>query len=173
MSYWSRRAWIKVSALGLSGGESLVGSRGPGDILGEQAALDGGTHGQSVRAVTASSLLSLPGGLFLELLRTHPGVSIALHRVHVQRLREADSMRLEQASLTVSGRVARRLLAMCDTTSEHEVPISHMELASWIGASREAVTKALVGLRRRGLVETARGRITVIRPEDLRRAAEM
>jgi CRP-like cAMP-binding protein len=158
---------MRVSALAPTGDELLVAFRGAGDILGEQSALDGGVHGQTVRAMTDASVWTLPVHMFLELVMAHPQVSLALHRVHVRRLREADEMRLEQATIDVMGRIARRLAALHTATGERDLDLSHQELATWVGASRESVTKGLASLRRRGLVTTSRGHIALIDPDAL------
>lgn len=164
---------VRVSALSPSGAELLVAFRGPGDVIGDQAALDGAPHGQTVRAVTDLAARSIPAAAFIGLLNERPCISLALHRIHVGRLRQADEHRLEQATLDVTGRIARRLVRLYDTTGETELGISHQELASWVGASREAVTKALGNLRRRGLVETTRGRIVLGDPAGLRAFASV
>jgi CRP-like cAMP-binding protein len=158
---------VRVSVARRDGDEVLLGFRGPGDILGEQAALDGLPHGQTVRAVSEARLVSIPREAFLELLLARPGLSPALHRLQVRRLREADALRVEQATVDVAGRLARRLAELRGVSGEAGLAISQQELANWVGASREAVTKGLAKLRRRGIVETKRGRIVVLDPEGL------
>jgi CRP/FNR family transcriptional regulator, cyclic AMP receptor protein len=54
---------------------------------------------------------------------------------------------------------------------EIELPLSQEELASWTGASREAVSKALHTLRAAGVVETGRRHVTVLDVAGLRRRA--
>ena len=51
------------------------------------------------------------------------------------------------------------------------LPLSHDELGGWTASSREAVTKSLGELRRRGLVETYRRRIVVLDPAAVRQRA--
>jgi len=162
---------LRVSAVASTGEELLIAFRGPGELLGEQSLLDGGGHGQTVRAVTDTHVLSVAGEAFLDLLATRPGVSMALHRAHVQRLREADAMRLELATINVEGRIARRLGELFASTGDPELVISQQELANWVGASREAVTKGLAKLRRRGVLETSRGSIRITDPVGLRALA--
>ncbi len=50
-------------------------------------------------------------------------------------------------------------------------PYTHRQLASMVGANREAVTKALGKLRDEGTVEVKKRRIHVADPKALRRAA--
>jgi CRP-like cAMP-binding protein len=51
------------------------------------------------------------------------------------------------------------------------LPLSQEELASWTGCSREAASKALQALRKRGLVETRRRAVVVLDREGLARRA--
>ena len=51
------------------------------------------------------------------------------------------------------------------------VALSQDELAGWVGASREAVAKALRVLRDRGFVTTGRRTMTVLDLDGLRRRA--
>jgi CRP/FNR family transcriptional regulator, cyclic AMP receptor protein len=75
----------------------------------------------------------------------------------------------------VAERVAARLLALAQHVIEHDGPavvvplrICHDDLASWTGASREAVSRAIADLRREGAITTRPGRITVVDLELLR-----
>jgi CRP-like cAMP-binding protein len=69
----------------------------------------------------------------------------------------------------VVGRLAQRLVELSErfgVDGEHgievELPLSQEELASWIGASREAVSKAFKVLRSLRIVETGRRRVTIL-----------
>ena len=75
----------------------------------------------------------------------------------------------------IAARVAGRLVELADRFGEAvpdgvriSVPLSQDELAGWVGASREAVAKALRVLRDRGLVTTGRRTMTVLDLDGLR-----
>jgi CRP/FNR family transcriptional regulator, cyclic AMP receptor protein len=53
------------------------------------------------------------------------------------------------------------------------LPLSQEEVASWVGASREAVSKALQLLRALQIVETGRRRVTVLDRDALRQHARV
>jgi CRP-like cAMP-binding protein len=98
-----------------------------------------------------------------------------LLRTGYERLREATRWKIVLGPLNTTGRVALRLVALADKyedTSGNRVRIqlslSQEELAGWVGASREAVSKALRALRERGLIETHRRHITILNREALR-----
>ena len=60
----------------------------------------------------------------------------------------------------------------CRERGAVRLDISQLELAEWIGASRESVSRALSGFRSRHLLETGRGHIDVLDVVALRRLAD-
>jgi CRP/FNR family transcriptional regulator, cyclic AMP receptor protein len=159
---------VKYVLPGPHGKQVILGFAGPGELVGEVAAIDGGPRSASVEAVDAVRALVVPRAVFQRFLETHPTATLRLLRSLAGRLRRADAQRLEFATYDVVGRVARRLVELCDQHGESvegglliTLPLSQDELAAWSGASREAVAKALQLLRRLGWVETHRRRILV------------
>jgi len=93
-------------------------------------------------------------------------------------MRAANEVRTQLGADSVSVRVARRLLALCGDTAltatgplTVPVAVSHTDLASWIGASRESVSRSLRDLREAGLVASARRSIEILDPAGLRQHA--
>jgi CRP/FNR family transcriptional regulator, cyclic AMP receptor protein len=122
--------------------------------------------------------LVIPRAAFERYVTTRPDVAHALLRSLAGRLRLADEQRLEFAAYDVVGRVARRLVDLCERHGEAgergtviTLPISQDELAAWTASSREAVAKALHLLRRLRWVETQRRRIVVTDLDALREYA--
>jgi CRP/FNR family transcriptional regulator, cyclic AMP receptor protein len=166
---------VKFVLTGPQGKEVILGFAGPGELVGEVAAIDGGPRSASAVAVDAVRTLVLPRVAFERFLEIHPAATLCLLRSLASRLRVADSQRLEFAAYDVVGRVARRLVDLCDRHGESvedgvliTLPLSQDELASWSASSREAITKALHLLRELGWIETHRRRILVRDLEALR-----
>ncbi len=74
--------------------------------------------------------------------------------------------------------MAQRILELAERFGEPEpngtritVALSQDELAGWVGASREAVAKALRTLREHGQLTTGRRTMTVLDLDGLRRRA--
>ena len=154
---------VTVSVLDTNGSQVLVAIRGPGDLIGELASVDDRPHSASVSARTDLSVLLIPTDDFMETTIRHECLAEAMMRVLATRLRESDDLRVEMATRDVAARVASRLLLLRSwaTDPEQGLAISQQELASWVGASREAVGKTLASFRRRGFVSTWRGHIVV------------
>jgi CRP-like cAMP-binding protein len=169
---------VKVLSLTEEGEEVLLAVRGPGALLGELSAVDGAPRSASIAALEPVVALVVPTKAFVDFLRSHGDAAIALLQLITGRLRDADRKRVEVAAFDIPARVARRLVELADRFGEPDargvriaVALSQDELAGYVGASREAVAKALRVLRDRGLVSTGRRTLTVLDPDGLRRRA--
>lgn len=169
---------VKISTVSDDGQETVLAFRGAGDVLGELAAIDDADHMASVTVVEEGEALIVPANRFLAALESEPGLALALLRSVIGRLRDADRLRAEFLALDVTGRVAQRLVELAasygtpvETGTKVNLPLSQRELAGWVGASREAVNKALAQLEDRGLVLRDHGSLIVRDVEGLRRRA--
>jgi len=169
---------VKVSSVSGNGQEMILGFRGKGNVLGELAAIDGEEHMATVTVVEEGEALVVPAQRFTDALVEEPGLALVLLRSIVGRLRDADRKRAEFVALDVVGRVAHRLVELAETFGEPVaggtrigLALSQRELAGWVGASREAVNKALGQLGERGLITAERKHLVVRDLEGLRQRA--
>jgi len=167
--------WVRVSTLLEGGQEIIYALRGPGDVLGELAALNGWSRTASVRGIEPVSVVQLSSAQFLAALHDRPGIAIALLKTMSTRLREAEMARIGSATLDVSMRLAKYLADLAVDRGRRSVdgvvidsPLTQEDIANHLGASRRAVARALGVLRSRGVVSTGRKRIVVHRPDVLR-----
>jgi CRP/FNR family transcriptional regulator, cyclic AMP receptor protein len=166
---------VKVTSNTRGGTEVVLAVRGPGALLGELSAIDGGSYSATVEALEPVTALVTPLAEFTAYLQAHGRVAYLLMRLLVGRLRDADRKRIEFGAHDTTGRVAARLLELAERFGrrvpdgiEIALPLSQDELAGWTGASREAVSKALGTLRGAGAIRTSRLRVVVRDPELLR-----
>jgi CRP/FNR family transcriptional regulator, cyclic AMP receptor protein len=171
-----RAGRVKVSATTTGGRTVLLAFRGPGDLVGELAALDESPRSASIAAIDPVDVLALAHADFRTVLSERPDVARALLRVLTERLRDADAKRVQLAAYTTMGRVAFCLLELCERFGEPaegsvdiQLPLSQDELAGWAGASLESVGRALSSMRGLGWVQTRRRAITVLDQDALRR----
>jgi CRP/FNR family transcriptional regulator, cyclic AMP receptor protein len=164
---------VKVTMLTRGGREVVLGFAGPGDLIGELSALVG-RRTATLSALERVAALAIPAAEFRGFLERHPRVMRLMLTSALERLQEANRLQLEFAAQDTLGRVASRLVELCNRFGEQDdegivitLPISQEELAGWSGSSREAVAKALQTLRNLGAIETDRRRITVVEPETL------
>ncbi|MEV4973356.1 Crp/Fnr family transcriptional regulator [Streptomyces scopuliridis] len=213
------QGWVTVSVATDRGATRLIlGLRGPGELLGEMAALDSHPRSATVRALGPIEAQVISGDAFRRFLALHPRVSGLVIRQLTFRLRSADQERSALASLTVLQRLASRLteLSRAEPSGPYapsvptpsvptpsvptpSVPASsgahpsvkgpsvtrpsvtspsvtgtsaagtvvHLaqdELAATVGATREAVAKALRLLRGQQIVRTGNRRVEILDP---------
>jgi CRP-like cAMP-binding protein len=168
--------FVKLSRGSDDGREVILAIRGPGDLIGEQSAIDGRPRSATATALDEVTAVVLSRDDFLTLLEREPRVALIVLKMLSARLREADFGRMELSLHDATGRVAARILELSERFGAHadagveiHLPISQEELAGWTGCSRDSVVKALQSMRSLGWIETGRRRITVRELEQLRR----
>ncbi|GAB3960403.1 Crp/Fnr family transcriptional regulator [Streptomyces sparsus] len=156
-------------------GHLILALRQGGELVGEMAALDGRPRSATVSALGTVEALVVPGERFRHFMSARPFVTGLVMAQLTERLRSADDQRRSLASATVLERLAACLVELADRTGRTEsgstvirLPLSQHEIAAAIGATREAVAKALRLLREEGLVRTGPKVIVVVEPEPLR-----
>ncbi|GHH13115.1 Crp/Fnr family transcriptional regulator [Streptomyces lanatus] len=165
------QGWVTVSVVTDRGATRLIlGLRGPGELLGEMAALDQHPRSATVRALGSIEAQVISGDAFRRYLALHPRVSGLVIRQLTFRLRSADQERSALASLTVLQRLAGRLVELSGldpSVPYASGPVVHLaqdELAATIGATREAVAKALRLLRTQNIVRTGNRMVEILDP---------
>ncbi|WP_105971693.1 Crp/Fnr family transcriptional regulator [Streptomyces geranii] len=171
------KGWVTVSVATDRGATRLIlGLRGPGELLGEMAALDPHPRSATVRALGPTDAQVIPGDAFRRFLAEHPRVSGLVIRQLTFRLRSADQERSALASLTVLQRLAGRLAELSGSggapprspyapSGSSVVQLAQDELAASIGATREAVAKSLRLLRTQHIVRTGNRVVEILDPE--------
>lgn len=161
----------RVYTVSSEGHEVTLCVRGPGELVGEMAALDpGSARSATVVALDALRCQAIGSDELHRLLEAHPQISLALLRLLIGRLRDADRRRTEFGSYNATQRLARILVEASDE-ARAGLALSQQEMAGMIGASRESVARALAELRDRGLVATGRRTIAIRDAAGLRRYA--
>jgi CRP-like cAMP-binding protein len=166
---------VKLVAYGADKREVVLAIRGRGELIGEMAALAGQRRTATVVAVDDVEVGYLAADELKAFLAGHPDVALVLIRMLVRRLSEADRDRVDLATQDSVGMVAKRLLELAADHGTRvgagtliEFALTQDELASWTGATRETVSRALRLMRRLGWITTDHRSITVLDPEALR-----
>jgi CRP/FNR family cyclic AMP-dependent transcriptional regulator len=164
-----RAGRVKVAVTTPAGREVVLAFRGPGELVGEQSALDGEPRSASIVAVDPVQALVLTHHAFRAFLADHPVAALALLRLLSLRLREADAKRIEFSTFTTIGRIAARLLELGDRYGDEQdgalriaLPLTQEELAGATGSSLESVGRALQTMRSLKCVETRRREIWIL-----------
>ncbi|MFR9726333.1 Crp/Fnr family transcriptional regulator [Streptomyces sp. MS19] len=167
----------KVVTTGRRGESTLLAFRGPGELLGEVAVLDGGARGASVETLTRCTVAVIGADAFLRFAAEHD-VFPALVRYAFGRLRESDRARGAGNPLA---RLADTLVSLADMSHDARsrpprplrLALTRDELAQYLRTSRNTVTARLTELESFEVVATGRRHIVINNLPALRRAAAL
>jgi CRP/FNR family cyclic AMP-dependent transcriptional regulator len=138
---------------------------GPGEYFGEVAP-DGGPRSASVMAIEEARCAVVKRGELLALVRREPQFALHMVRKLASRVRDlTDNMR-SLALMDVYGRVARLLLELAverDGRRIIEEQLTHREIASRVGASREMISRIFSDLTAGGYIGKENGRLVILR----------
>ena len=139
----------------------------PGEIFGELAGIDGKARSASVVALTASRASRLPGAAFRDIVHNHPSFAWMLLEHLSAQLRRMTDRVYQFSTLVVRERLILELLRSAEEIGpvKGQVSISpaptHFELAAKISTHREAVSREMSALAKRGLIEKRGGSLVL------------
>ena len=150
---------VKIGNRTASGRENLLAIMGPSDVFGELSVLDPGPRTASAMTVTKVRAVEMNRNALMALIAARPEITTQLLRVLARRLRRTTDDLSDFSFADVPGRVARQLLQLAQqfgVQSNGTLRVTHdltqEEIAQLVGASRDAVNKALSDFTQRGWI---------------------
>jgi len=151
---------VKVTRTSSDGREVILNILSDSDIFGEMSLIDGLTRSATVIALEPSELFIIQRNQFLEFLKEHPEISIAVMQELSKRLRSAD-MQIKSLSLKdAEGKVATVIVQLANDQGRirqgaveiEKLPLQQ-DLANMAGTSRETISRTLHTFAKKGLIE--------------------
>ena len=166
---------IRLCSITPDGKQAIIAFVEPGEVFGELALFESSQHEERAEAATKATVILLPGEDVRRFMENCPQLAIGVTKLI--GFRRARIERRLRGLLFRSNR--DRLIQLLVELAEQygkthslgiaiDIALSHQELASIIGATRESVTMILGDLQVEGLVQIMRQRLLV---RDLRRLA--
>jgi CRP/FNR family transcriptional regulator, cyclic AMP receptor protein len=156
---------VKVYCMDEHAREITFGIFGPGEYVGEMA-LDGGPRSASVITLEPTVCAVVRRDQILAFVGQYPEFSFEMLSKVIHRLRLATRDARNLAFIDVYGRLTRLLneLALPQSDDRRRVPerITHQEIASRVGCSREMVSRILKDLSLGGYLAVQEQRIVLI-----------
>lgn len=168
---------VKILRVGAGGGEIVFAVVGPGEVFGELSLFEpDGERSADAVALEPTECALLGKEPVIAFLLAHPRLLLPVISSLIGYIQRKDLAMAEVAFLDIPGRIAHKLLELATSRGERvaegvviRIPLSQRTLAGMVGASRENVNRALHRFVELGYISQARGTITVLKPEDLRR----
>jgi CRP/FNR family transcriptional regulator, cyclic AMP receptor protein len=171
--YVLKKGRIKLSVLSESGKEIAIDIIQPGEMFGEFALIDESVRSNMTQALDDVAILVFNKRDFVNLLKNQPALALNYIRMVGDRRRRMEKKLSDITSKEVPARVCellRELSANSLPTGEvHQplIPLTHQDVASLIGASRQTTTSVLNDLMRCGHIELGRGWVRIKSLKDL------
>ncbi len=165
---------LEVSFLAMSGRKLSLSMMRPGEVFGEIALFDNDSRTATVTATEPSKVLRVRRRDVMAQIREHPDLAVDLIRLAGVRMRRMGAQLNEQVFLPMPIRLARRLLHLAgqQDSATAKITLSQSELAEFVGATREAVSKTISIWKRDNVVEASRGGLQIHDFDALRQLAE-
>ncbi|HZD80861.1 MAG TPA: Crp/Fnr family transcriptional regulator [Actinomycetota bacterium] len=152
---------VEISSLSATGQRQLHTTIDRPQFFGELGVLGEVARTSSALALDETTAWAVPAEGFLGLVSRNPSVARAILRALARQVVAHEAFTDDLLFLDLKGRVAKRLLQLVSPSLDDlpadgaVVPsvVTHADLASLCGGSRENVTRILSDFQRRGLVE--------------------
>ena len=171
--YVLKKGRIKLSVLSESGKEIAIDIIQPGEMFGEFALIDESVRSNMTQALDDVAILVFNKRDFVNLLETQARLALNYIRMVGDRRRRMEKKLSDITSKEVPTRVCELLHELSAnslaTSESHQalIPLTHQDVASLIGASRQTTTSVLNDLMRCGFIELGRGWVRIKSLKDI------
>ena len=165
---------VKIKHLTPDGKETILAFIEEGEIFGELALLGDNLRGEHAEAVEDSQILLIPQEDLLWLMEQRSDLALSITKLVGLRRRRIENRLRNVLFLSSRERMVHMLLELIDSYGDRQgnvctirLPLTHQDLASLIGVTRETVTVVLGQLQYDRLIKVQRRHITVLDCERL------
>lgn len=171
--YFVLSGQVKLSKSTMDGEEQILDWCGPFDCFAEVLLLETGSYPATAEVLQDSTLLVLSNEVMPQILESSPALALALIRTLSKRLRLAQEFIRILTNRSTAGTLAALFLRLAQPASKPGQPIyidaslTHRDLASMIGTSRECVNRTINGWKKSGIIRLNDNRLEIIKPYEL------
>lgn len=154
---------VEISVVANDGRKLSLAVMGRGQMLGEIALFDQGLRTAGASAIEKTVLRKIERAELFFAIKRDPQLALDMIELAGKRLRDVSKQLHEQVFLQMHTRLARKILHLTEgeTLPSKVLKMSQGDLADFVGASREAVSKTLSIWRKQNIVDVGRGTVTI------------
>ena len=171
---------IRLCSITPDGKQAILGFVEPGELFGELALFQTTNHEERAEAAIVSTVILLPGDLVRRCMEENPQLAIGVTKLIGFRRARIERRLRSLLFRSTRDRLIQLLLELAEQYGKKHasgifvgISLTHQELASIIGATRESVTMILGDLKTDGLLQVARQKLIISDIERLARVAQM
>ena len=152
----------KINKISPDGKEQTITLIRNGDYFNETTLVDSFPSIYNVEAIVPVRVCYIPNERLINLMNKNSSIMTATLRLLSNRIRYLISLVEDLSFRSVTGRVAKILLAYINTDALHAKIITQRDMAAMAGTAREVVSRALKSLEDEGYIEINHGKIQLI-----------
>jgi len=159
---------VKIGSLTPDGKQSILAFVEPGELFGELAIFDSGSREEFAEATTASTVVLFPAETMREVTERNPAMAMGVTKLLGLRRRCVERRLKYLLFRSNRERLVHLLLELAEDYGQPEkgeiklrIRLSHQDLASIIGSTRETVTVILGQLQNEGFLRLGRRKISM------------
>ncbi|MFZ7091887.1 Crp/Fnr family transcriptional regulator [Primorskyibacter sp. 2E233] len=170
---------VEISLTSAQGRRSILAQLGPGDVVGEMAALDGKPRSADATAAGDVTGILLSRAQVQSFLRDHPKAALLVIQTLCERLRKTNTRLATQVLKDGPTRLAGLLQELFfdwgrqDSTGQVHLTegFSQSDLGDMTGLTRETVNRHIRAWEGKGILRRDNGALVLLKPEKLAEAA--
>lgn len=154
----------RMIAIAMEGRASVIEDYVDGDLFGERGLFGEARSAHDVVAVRHSQIGAFANGDFLSLMNTYSAVALAVSRLLVARLDQAQRRLAEGSTLSVRGRVCAEILRLARSGDGVKIAPAPVlaQLALSVDSTRETVSRTISQLEKKGLIRRDEGALIIV-----------
>ena len=167
--YFVRQGIVKISKVTEEGRELTLQFHTKGDLFGEVAAFAPGIHETTAEIYEDAQLYALTRDELLRVMRSWPEVALRITTLIFERRKRLENRVGGLLFKTAHARLASLFLDLAEDFGVRDsrgviinLKLTHKEMASLIGATRETVSFAILDMRKDELILTESKRVVIL-----------
>ncbi|WP_075981176.1 Crp/Fnr family transcriptional regulator [Bacillus massilinigeriensis] len=174
--YIVHKGRVKIYHLSDTGKEQLLRILEPGDFLGELSLFSKQESDSFAEAMTDVEICSIHRRDLQEIITKFPSISLKILEQFSHRLEQTEKLVGQLSLQDVEKRTASYLVELTDGRNEQveiTLPMSKKDLASYLGTTRETISRRLSSFQDKGWIEqTGQRNIRILNIEAIKKIAE-
>lgn len=150
--YILHKGQVKIYRLSESGKEQLIRIMEPGDFMGELALFTDESLTSYAEALKDTEICAIHKSEMKEMLLSNPSISLKIIEEFSRRLNDTEKNIESISSRDSEKRLASYLLEVSAGNEEITLPMSKKDLASYMGMTRETLSRRLSSFQDQGLI---------------------
>lgn len=173
--FFITKGFVKLYHLSEEGKDSVIYLYGPGNILGIRALTSADKAlKHNAEALTDVEIITVPHREFIDIATDNPEYLIDILHSFIQRLnyaeRKLEGFITNDATTRLANFLSDAAIRFGQKKKEGisiPIPLTHQQIAEFVGSARETVTIALHKLAKEGIVKIARGKVDILNKRKL------